>query len=219
MLIKRGWLFETVLPSDPDEIFSSPRRSFHRIELEHNYWTTRRTLWLDGRRLASSDLRSYAIYGMGSDDMFFTDSSVCLIRARPNGLTYRYDFSINGVSTDDGKFIKPWSETWQAGSQTRIPLWAWLLMVLVPVLPAVVYGWLIQVFVRPEQLQDLFVAHLIPGIIIGSAATTAVYRIVRIARNSTLSLLNRVLRCVLALSLATVLADLLCFICILVFFA
>ncbi len=77
----------------------------HKIELEHNYWTCRRKITVDGRVLGREDLISYSIYGLYSADLFFLDGHICIIQARVSGLSYSYTCSLDGISVDTGKQV------------------------------------------------------------------------------------------------------------------
>lgn len=42
----------------------------HRIDVNTNPWTGKRTILVDGRRLEASEVQSSGVWGQGSDDVF-----------------------------------------------------------------------------------------------------------------------------------------------------
>src|SRR4051794_24290783 len=82
-------------PGAADSAFFTPRRVSHTIELDHNYWTTRRTIRVDGQPLDPSRIKSAAMYGKGSDDLFELDGHPCMIHISTNGITYQLDLAVD----------------------------------------------------------------------------------------------------------------------------
>jgi len=106
----------------------APRRRTHTVTLDHNYWTTKRVIQVDGQPLPPDALRSYAIYSQGSDDLFQLDGHTCHVFIRPSLTSYSYDFAVDGRSVATGKPLTPRPEAVRArpGVASGTPLWGWL---------------------------------------------------------------------------------------------
>ena len=134
-MAKKSWTFELERSSPADtaaSVYASRTRTSHTLDLEHNYWTAKRTIKLDGNPLSPDQIRSYGTYGFGSDDLLIVDGHECVVHITTNAVAYKYDFLIDGVSVKTGKTAKlpPQLFQMQPGVADRIPGWAWIFMVL-----------------------------------------------------------------------------------------
>jgi hypothetical protein len=150
-------------PGDPNSIFFTPRRVTHTIELDHNYWTTRRIIRVDGQSLESSQIKSAAMYGKGSDDLFELDGHLCMIHITTNGITYQYDLAVDQRSVQTGESLPPPPDIGH-----RSPLWVWLFYLGVMV--AVLAGYLLALVVAHPSTKSPTSVHMVP-LVLGALAT------------------------------------------------
>lgn len=140
----KNWSFE--LSGAPTQEGSptayAPTRRHHTVDLNHSYWTNKRTISVDGVRLTPDRLTSYSNLnpfsqdGWGSDDLFKLDGHDCLVHIRSNGITYKYDFAVDGVSLETGQRVEPFPQIATPHLAARkMPGWAWGFAVLSFVLP------------------------------------------------------------------------------------
>lgn len=74
-------------------------RGSRMIELEHGYWSGNRVISVDGREV----FRARKLFDTGSDHAFTVESHECVVRIRTNGLTFKYQLFVDGVSIDTGE--------------------------------------------------------------------------------------------------------------------
>jgi hypothetical protein len=134
-MAEKSWTFdlvERVPPGEGGYSPFSPRRETHTVDLHHSYWTTRRTIRLDGVVLPPDQIRSYGIFGVQSDDLFMVDGHACVVHIRTKGISYTYDFLVDGVSVQSGQPVEVPPEVFRAepGGRDAMPRWAWLFIVL-----------------------------------------------------------------------------------------
>jgi hypothetical protein len=103
----------------------------HTVELDHSYFTGKRTIKLDGQIVARG---SRWLDAFGSDDSFPIAGRVCSVQVRTHGLTYTYDCSLDGRSVRDGRMVLPLAPA---------PKWAWLFIAACIGLPIVTFGGLV----------------------------------------------------------------------------
>lgn len=122
----------------------APARRHHTVDLNHNYWTNKRTISVDGVRLTPDRLTSYTNLnpfsqdGWGSDDLFKLDGHDCLVHIRSTGLTYKYDFAVDGRSLETDERVEPFPQIATPHLAARkMPGWAWGFVVLSFVLPLI----------------------------------------------------------------------------------
>ncbi|HEX8175889.1 MAG TPA: hypothetical protein VF543_12285 [Pyrinomonadaceae bacterium] len=75
----------------------------HLVELSHKYLSGEKEIRLDGRPLLFRDINSPVDFG--GDYPFFIGEHRCAVHIRTNGLTFRYDLSIDGHSAKTGESV------------------------------------------------------------------------------------------------------------------
>jgi hypothetical protein len=142
-MAEKTWTVELpeVAHSEQQAASFAPRKSKRTITVNHNYWTTKRKIAVDGQSLAPENLRSYGIYGQGSDDLFPLDGHTAHLHIRSVLSGYKYDLAVDGRSIATGQPVTPWPQTMavQPGANTAVPLWSWLF-----VLPLLLAGFVGQ---------------------------------------------------------------------------
>lgn len=139
----------------------APRARTHTVELQHNYWTTRRTIHLDQQLVSPSELKSYGVFGMSSDDLFRVEEHDCVVHIRSNGITYSYDLAVDGLSVQSGKPMDIAPEVFQVstGTSDKMPIWAWaflllcLIVALAAIFAGIYLGSLVRTGPRPDNLR------------------------------------------------------------------
>lgn len=133
-MAERTWTFELSEPygSSEDGFGFGFRKRTHTVHLRHSYWTTKRAITLDGVLLSPDQIRSYGVFGLSSDDLFMVDGHACVVHIRSNGITYGYDFAVDGVSVQSGKVLDIPIQVSQVtpGAKDKMPGWSWLFIAL-----------------------------------------------------------------------------------------
>jgi hypothetical protein len=75
----------------------------HKVELDHQYISSRRRIRVDGQELELDKKSSKPLLDYGSDHKFKIGNHECAVVIRTNGITYSYDLAIDGVSQKTGK--------------------------------------------------------------------------------------------------------------------
>lgn len=75
----------------------------HKVELDHKYFSGKRTIWIDGENLKLDFDKAQRFLDTGSDHDFKIGNHICTITIRTNGLTFNYDLVIDGISKTTGK--------------------------------------------------------------------------------------------------------------------
>lgn len=88
----------------PREGYSSRK---HVVELDHSFWTNRRTILVDGRRLGKEEIRRSGLYEFGSDDRFQINGQECVIQTVAGRKGYNFDLFVDGVSVANGAPLVP----------------------------------------------------------------------------------------------------------------
>lgn len=165
----KSWSFELTEASSQEGSFDdfAPRKRQHTVDLRHNYWTNKRIISVDdvplsGDRLVSySNLSPFSQDGWGSDDLFKLDGHECLVHIRSNGLTYRYDFAIDGISLQNGERVVPFPQIATPHlAARRMPAWAWGFVILSFLLPFVA-AMLAIALVRSRPFTSAFVTIIV----------------------------------------------------------
>lgn len=131
----RLWTFELeerpAHESEGEPVFA-PRKRTHTVELDHSHITMKRTIKLDGDILPPSEIRSYGVPSMSSDDLFRVDGHDCIVQTRIKGINYAYDLAIDGISMQTGfpAEIHPEVYSVSKGTKDRMPTWVWLYFVV-----------------------------------------------------------------------------------------
>lgn len=168
-MAKKSWSFELTEASAPEGPFGdfAPRKRHHTVDLQHNYWTNKRSISVDGVQLSRDQLTSYSNVspfsqdGWGSDDLFKLDGHDCLVHIRSNGLTYKYDFAIDGISVETGERVVPFPQIATPNLAARkMPGWAWLFVILSFFLPFIA-AILAAVLVRSRPFTTAFVTIIV----------------------------------------------------------
>lgn len=130
-MAKKVWTIELQENAHSNESradFSSRRRT-RNVQLDHNYWTAKRVIRVDGQQVPEAELESYGRFGHGSDDLFWLDGHRCHVQIRSNGFVYLYDFAVDGYSVVTGGPVVPWEET-EGRALRKMPGWGWLFIIL-----------------------------------------------------------------------------------------
>lgn len=199
-MARRVWTIELPEPlrDGVSEGFSSPRKRPHTIELNHNYWTAKRVIRLDGRVLQPGEIRSYGIFGFGSDDLFIVDGHACVVHIRSNGIAYSYDFVVDGVSsqTDEAVEIHPEVLKVVPGASNKMPKWAWSFLLLCPVigLAAIFLGTWIAFLMNPAPPStSRHIASTLATVVV----LQSIYRVIKVSKAPDQSSQNRITMCLL----------------------
>ena len=99
----------------------------HMVHLDHNLWTGKRTVLVDGRVLVDES----KMLNLVSDYPFNMDGHQGVVKLRSNGLTYDYDVAIDGKSVTTGKPSVP---------AIPMPVWGWLFIIACALIPIVALG-------------------------------------------------------------------------------
>ncbi len=174
----------------------APRPRTHTVELQHNYWTTRRTIYLDEQLVPLSEIKSYGVYGKGSDDLFRVDGHDCVVNIRSNGVVYNYDLAVDGLSVQSGKPLDIAPEVFQVspGTSDQLPTWAWIFLVLCPIvsIAAIFAGIFLGSLVSTNSpARNLRLAHLI----ITPIVVQAIYAIIIASKEPGIDASGRVAKC------------------------
>jgi hypothetical protein len=92
----------------------------HQVELEHGFFSGKRNIQLDGKAIFESSEFQNLVFDTGGVHEFNVNSHPCAVIIRTNGLTFYYDFAVDGRSITTGKSID---------SIKPLPAWVWLLIV------------------------------------------------------------------------------------------
>lgn len=193
----KSWTFELAELKPPDEdTYVSPRRTTHTVNLHHSYWTTKRTISLDGILLPPDQIRSYSIFGILSDDLFMVDGHACMVHIRSTGFTYKYDFLVDGISVQTGQPVAVAPQVFQAqpGGKDKMPGWTWLFILLTIVvgLAGIFAGaWLASLVVGTPSKNAPF----LPIIVITAIVLQAQMAIVSASKEPRKDDRDRIIRC------------------------
>ncbi|HMA36601.1 MAG TPA: hypothetical protein VKY74_19255 [Chloroflexia bacterium] len=102
----------------------------HTVEMNHNYWTTRRQIVVDGHPLGKDEVHRQGVYGFGSQDTFPIGRHQASLHVVSNGFAYRYDLAVDGVSLTTGQPAIP----------RPLPSWAWAFIIACAVIPILTLG-------------------------------------------------------------------------------
>jgi hypothetical protein len=86
----------------------------HLVELEHGYWSGKRTIRVDDYTIVDSANWQHTLFDTGSVHEFNIGNHPCAVVIRTNGLTFSYDLAVDGYSVTTGQplnSIKPMA-TW-----------------------------------------------------------------------------------------------------------
>lgn len=109
----------------------------HTVQLEHGYFSGKRTISVDGQPVVQTAKASHAAFDVGSQQAFTVAGHPCEVRIEtPNGLTYRYDLIVDGRSVTTGQAV---------GARLPMPTWAWIFIVLCGLIPVVTLGGIIPI--------------------------------------------------------------------------
>lgn len=176
----------------------APRK--HVVELDHNHWTMKRTIKLDGQALQHFQIRSYGVPGMTADDLFEVDGHGVVVHTRVQGITYTYDLAIDGVSVQTGLPLDIHPEVYLAepGKKDRMPGWAWLFLGLCVVagIGAIFVGIVVGGAIAHTNTPDRGMLRVV-GIFTTGLVIQAVYSIAVTSKEPDKSERSRIMRCAL----------------------
>ena len=197
----RRWEFE--VEDNPGEegnrepVFA-PRK--HVVELDHNHWTMKRTIKLDGQTLQPYQIRSYGVPGMSVDDLFEVDGHDVVVQTRVQGINYTYDLAINGLSVQTGQPLDIHPEVYQVqpGKKDRMPGWAWWFLGLCVAvgLGAIFLGIVVGAAIAHTSTPNRDLVRVV-GIFTTGLVLQAVYAIAVAAKEPDKDERSRMLRCAL----------------------
>jgi hypothetical protein len=96
----------------------------HTVHVDHNYWSGKRTVLVDGNVVVNET----KFLDLISDYPFDVSGHRGLLAIRTNGLTYNYDFAIDGKSVTTGRPVV---------QAEPMPTWGWLFVVACLIIPIV----------------------------------------------------------------------------------
>jgi len=99
----------------------------HTVQLDHNLWSGKRTVVVDGRSLVDETKK----FNLVSDYPFDIRGHKGLVRIRSNGIAYNYDVAIDGKSVTTGK---------PALAAASMPAWGWAFVIVCVLIPVVSLG-------------------------------------------------------------------------------
>lgn len=91
----------------------------HEVELEHAYWSGRRVVRVDGEEV----LNRRQFMDMGSVDAVPVGSKTAVVVVRTNGLTFRYDLVIDGISQTTNEEVRLDQPLYAPNWGKRPPKW------------------------------------------------------------------------------------------------
>jgi hypothetical protein len=113
-MAKREWSFD---------VDGSP----HTVNLEHRYFSGKRTITVDGASLDAPQ----KFVDTGGEYPFTINGHEGFVQIKTNGLTYSYDCILDGASVCSGKTIhKP----------KALPVWSWIFMIACCLIPIITLG-------------------------------------------------------------------------------
>jgi len=92
----------------------------HIIELDHGFFSGKRNIRVDGKTILDSSEFKHLVFDTGGVHEFNINSHPCAVVIRTNGITFNYDFAVDGHSIASGKPID---------SIKPLPAWIWVLIV------------------------------------------------------------------------------------------
>jgi hypothetical protein len=92
----------------------------HVVELDHGFFSGKRIIQVDGKTVLDSSELQHLVFDTGGVHEFNINSHPCAVVIRTNGITFNYDFAVDGRSTTSGQPID---------SIKPLPAWIWVLIV------------------------------------------------------------------------------------------
>jgi Fas apoptotic inhibitory molecule (FAIM1) len=103
----------------------------HTIELEHDYISGKRDIYVDGTFVKLSHGSTHYLIDFGSNHPFKIGGHCCIIHIRTNGITFSFDLSVDGRSISTGK---------QVDSSNSVPSWVWAFVLACGIIPIISLG-------------------------------------------------------------------------------
>lgn len=107
----------------------------HTIELDHGFWSGKRTISVDGR-VAHASRR---LIDFGSNTPIEVGTHRINVIVMTNGVTFRYDIVVDGISEATGRPI--------AVVQSHLPWWGWLFAAACLAIPIFTLGGVFPVII------------------------------------------------------------------------
>ena len=106
--------------------------SVHTVELEHGYWSGKRTISIDGERMNLPQKEASSFFDFGSHHTIHIGQVSAIIHIKTNGLTFNYDLSIEGRSVETGRTVTV--------TTAPAPRWAWAFVAACGLIPVLSLG-------------------------------------------------------------------------------
>jgi hypothetical protein len=103
----------------------------HTIELEHDYISGKRDIRVDGTPIELPPGKASYLFDFGSNHFFKIGIHCCIIHIRTNGITFKFDLSVDGCSISTGK---------QVDSSISVPSWVWAFIFACGIIPIISLG-------------------------------------------------------------------------------
>jgi hypothetical protein len=106
----------------------------HIVQLEHKYFSGRRTILVDGTPVDAPR----QLVDAGGEYPFTINGHEGFVQIKTNGVTFKYDCVFDAKSVSTGKeVLKPQS----------LPMWSWIFMILCCIIPVITLGGALPVLI------------------------------------------------------------------------